>query len=112
MPRKSRRTRINFGKRNRRGRTTTPNTYVDPNFDADSGEVIEAGEEELGPEAQARLTRREQRAEARQSRGGRGRQAPMRAAVYSEFLPAELRKLGMVTAMLAVVLIVLTFTIG
>ncbi len=113
MPRKSRRTSINFGKRNRRGRTTTPNTYVDPNFDADSGEVIEGGEEELGPEAQARLTRRQQRAEARQARGGgRGRQAPMRAAVYSEFLPAELRKLGMVTAGLAVVLVVLTFTIG
>jgi hypothetical protein len=36
----------------------------------------------------------------------------MRAAVYSEFLPAELRKLGMLTAGLAVVLVVLTFTIG
>ncbi len=114
MPRKTRRTKINFGKRNRRGRQATPNTYVDPNFDAGSGEVKESESDgELDPEAQARLTRRQQRADARLARGSRGgRQAPMRAAVYSEFLPAELRKLGMVTAGLAVVLVVLTFTLG
>ncbi len=112
MPRKSRRTRINFGRRNRRSRATTPNTYVDPNFDAGTGEVGDSDEDELDPDAQARLTRRQQRADARLARGNKGRQAPMRAAVYSEFLPAELRKLGMVTAGLAVVLVVLTFTIG
>ncbi len=112
MPRKSRRTKINYGRRNRRRRESTPNTYVDPNFDAETGEVDDSDDDELDPEAQARLTRREQRADARLSRGRRGRQAPMRAAVYSEFLPAELRKLGMLTAGLAVVLVILTFTIG
>ncbi|MCH7734870.1 MAG: hypothetical protein IH868_07835 [Chloroflexi bacterium] len=112
MPRKSRRTKIKFGRRNRSSRAHTPNTYVDPNFDAGTGEVSDSGEEELDPDAQARLTRRRQRADARLARGSRGRQAPMRAAVYSEFLPAELRKLGMVTAGLAVVLVILTFTIG
>ena len=112
MPRKSRRTKINYGQRNRRSRQSTPNTYVDPNFDAGTGEVSDSGDDELDPEAQARLTRREQRADARLVRGRKGRQAPMRAAVYSEYLPAELRKLGMVTAGLAVVMVVLTFTIG
>ncbi|MCH7739263.1 MAG: hypothetical protein IIC93_03860 [Chloroflexi bacterium] len=112
MPRKSRRTKINYGRRSRSHRESTPNTYVDPNFDAGTGEVSDSDDDELDPEAQARLTRREQRADARLVRGRKGRQAPMRAAVYSEYLPAELRKLGMVTAGLAVVLVVLTFTIG
>ena len=112
MPRKSRRTKIKFGRRNRRSHESTPNIYVDPNFDTGTGEVGDSDEDELDPDAQARLTRRRQRADARLARGSRGRQAPMRAAVYSEFLPAELRKLGMVTAGLAVVLVILTFTIG
>ncbi len=112
MPQKSRRTKINYGRRNKRSRESTPNTYVDPNFDAGTGEVSDSEIDELDPEAQARLTRREQRADARLARGRRGRQAPLRAAVYSEYLPAELRKLGMVSAGLVVVLVVLTITIG
>lgn len=112
MPRKTRRTKINFGKRNRRSRESTPNTYVDPNFNPGTGEIDEPEIDELDPEAQARLTRKQQRSDARLARGHRGRQAPLRAAVYSEYLPAELRKLGMVATLMALVLIVLTFTIG
>ena len=63
-------------------------------------------------EAAARESRRRQRAESRALRGRRGRQAPMRAAVYGQYLGAELKKLGMITGALAVVLVILTFTIG
>ncbi len=74
--------------------------------DEDGGLSVGSGE------AAARESRRRQRAEVRATRGRRGRQAPMRAAVYGQYIGAELKKLAVVTAALAVALVVLTFTIG
>jgi len=36
----------------------------------------------------------------------------MRVAVYGQYLSAELKKLGSITVVLAITLVVLTFTIG
>lgn len=116
MPRKSRRTKINFNRKSSR-RESTPNVFmdsenqitdglVDDNADQDGGLSVGSGE------AAARESRRRQRAESRALRGRRGRQAPMRAAVYGQYLSAELKKLGMITGVLAVALVVLTITIG
>jgi hypothetical protein len=116
MPRKSRRTKINFTKRSSRRRTSTPNVYVEsdePSVDAaegSPGSVLDASA--ATGAAVARDVRRQQRTEARGLRGRRGRQAPMRAAVYGQYLTAELRKLGAVTGVVAVALVVLTFTVG
>jgi hypothetical protein len=116
MPRKSRRTKINFKGRSRR-KDSTPNVFMDSEDQIGEGVAEDEGTQESGlsvgsGEAAARESRRRQRAESRALRGRRGRQAPMRAAVYGQYLGAELKKLGMITGVLAVALVVLTFTIG
>jgi hypothetical protein len=116
MPRKSRRTKINFNRKSRR-RESTPNVFMDSEDQIGEGVSEDDGAEDGGlsvgsGEAAARESRRRQRAETRALRGRRGRQAPMRAAVYGQYLGAELKKLGMITGALAIALVVLTFTIG
>jgi hypothetical protein len=116
MPRKSRRTKINFNRKSSR-RESTPNVFMDSEDQISGDESDDADDQESGlsvgsGEAAARESRRRQRAESRAVRGRRGRQAPMRAAVYGQYLSSELKKLGSITAVLAITLVVLTFTIG
>ena len=79
---------------------------------SEDDEAVDAGLSVGSSEAAARESRRRQRAESRAIRGKRGRQAPMRAAVYSQYLGAELKKLAVISGALAITLVVLTFTIG
>ena len=116
MPRKSRRTKINFNRKSSR-RESTPNVFMDSEEQIGDGDSEDVASEDSGPsvgsgEAAARESRRRQRDESRAVRGRRGRQAPMRVAVYGQYLSAELKKLGSITVVLAITLVVLTFTLG
>jgi hypothetical protein len=116
MPRKSRRTKIKFNRKSRR-KESIPNVFMDSEDQIGEGVSEDDGAVESGlsvgsSEAAARESRRRQRAESRAIRGKRGRQAPMRAAVYGQYLGAELKKLAMISGALAIALVVLTFTIG
>ena len=108
MPRKNRRTKINFAGRSRR-RQSTPNVYHqedDPEASDSRGDddTLEAA---LTSDAPSDSRRSRSRRATR-----RGRNAPLRAAVYAEYLPRELRKLGVLTGGLAIILVALTVVIG
>jgi hypothetical protein len=110
MPRKNRRTKVNFAGRSRR-RQSTPNVYIQEDDPEASDVSSEDDSLESALTSDATPGSRTSRSRSRRATR-RGRNAPLRAAVYAEYLPRELRKLGVLTGGLAVILIALTVVIG
>lgn len=118
MPRKARKPAINY-KRSSRRRNSAPNVYI-PDEEADEQTP---GAEHVAPDAiesaeastptsngtSSAEMRRLRRRQARAARRGRAVGAAARTTVYTRDLPSELRKIGIMVALLAIALTVLTF---
>lgn len=127
MPRRSR--RVSPTPSQRRGRREhQPNVFMGPVpedkdrededlplDDLDDGELVETGEEESSddavavPSPAARGRRAERRRAARARRGAGARN---RAAVFTQNLPSELKKLGVMVGGTAIILGILTVVLG
>lgn len=111
MPRKSRRGPIKPGKRSRK-RDSRPNVYIAPTEDGteEDGRGASPVTAETAVTA-ASPARRVRRAATPRVRSLHGRQSQLRSAIFTQHLPQELKKLGLLTVGLAIVLGVLTVTL-
>ena len=111
MPRKSRRRPVKPVKRSRK-RDSRPNVYIAPT----EAETEEDGRDASPVTAETAVTvtrpdRRVRRAATPRVRSLRGRQSHLRNAIFTQYLPQELKKLGILTVGLAILLGVLTVTL-